>query len=193
MNLFFTSDHHFGHKNIIKYAKRPFDFDHEGMMDCARFMYEMYQQMVTPEDVVVFLGDLALIRSNTRDIFRDMFKSLKGTKLLVLGNHDQQSKQYYLDCGFKDIRDFHIVGKHFVCHYPCTTTGTPKERLCKNAFDNSECSEIWHGHIHEKHSPTFDGVRRHNMCVDYAPNGFKPIMINVPELQEYFEKFKRLV
>ena len=97
---------------------------------------------------------------------------------------------YYKKSGFKDIRDYHIVGQHFICHYPCVSSGTPKERLCKNAFDKSECSEIWHGHIHEKHSPTFDGIKRHNMCVDYAPNAFKPVLITDPDLQEYFYQFK---
>lgn len=188
--LYFTSDQHFGHKNILKYAKRPFDDSRTGMIDCARFMYETYQNTVKPTDIVVFLGDLALMNSHNKDVFRDMFRSMKGTKLLVLGNHDQYSKSFYKDCGFIDIRDFHVIGKIFICHYPCVSSGTPKERLCKSAFDNSECNEIYHGHIHEKHSPSFDGIKRHNMCVDYAPNGFKPVLIQVPELQEYFEKFR---
>lgn len=188
--LYFTSDQHFGHTNIIKYTKRPFEYSQTGMIDCARFMYDSYQQIVKEDDVVVFLGDLALIRGCDKDIFSDMFRSLKGTKLFLWGNHDSFSESYYKKSGFKDIRDYHIVGQHFICHYPCVSSGTPKERLCKNAFDQSECSEIWHGHIHEKHSPTFDGIKRHNMCVDYAPNAFKPVLITEPVLQEYFYQFK---
>lgn len=189
MKLFFTSDQHYGHTNILKYAKRPFEPDHQGMMDCAKFMYEMYQQTVSNNDIAVFLGDLALINSRNKEIFKDLFNSLKGTKLLVLGNHDNLTKTFYRECGFKDIRDYHIVQNIFICHYPCVSTGTEKERLCKNAFDHSECNEIYHGHIHEKHSPTFDGIKRHNMCVDYAPNGFKPIEITNPALLDYFERF----
>ena len=190
MRLFFTSDHHFGHTNILKYAKRPFEPDYQGMIGCAKFMYDMYQQTITDRDVVVFLGDLALINTHNRDAFHDLFRSLRGTKLLVLGNHDKQPAQYYRESGFCDVRDFHVIKDHFVCHYPCTSAFTPKEKLCKRAFVNSGCSELWHGHIHEKHSPTFDGVKRHNMCVDYAPNGFKPVEITDQALVRYFGQFR---
>lgn len=189
MRLFFTSDQHFGHTNILKYAKRPFEPDYKGMIDCAKFMYDTYQQTVSDNDVVVFLGDLALINNENKDAFSDLFQSMKGTKLLVLGNHDRFPVSYYKDAGFCDVRDYHIVKDHFVCHYPCTSSFSSKEKLCTNAFKHSGCTDIWHGHIHEKHSPTFDGVKRHNMCVDYAPNGFKPVEILNKDLVQYFSRF----
>lgn len=189
--IYFTSDQHFGDQDILRHAKRPFSDSRSGMTDCAKVMYELYQDTVSDKDVVVFLGDVALVNGRNRDVFRELLCSLKGTKILVLGNHDKMDRQYYRDCGFTDIRDYFVVQRHFVCHYPCVSDGTPKERLCKAAFENSNCTEIWHGHLHEKESPASDGVKRHNMCVDYVPNRLRPVLVTEPELTDFFEKFRR--
>ena len=58
-NIFFTSDHHFGHENIIKFCNRPFDNkDH-----MAKVMREKWNNAVAKNDDVYHLGDLALANS----------------------------------------------------------------------------------------------------------------------------------
>lgn len=82
MSTFFTSDTHFGHKNIIKYSERPFvDFYH---MDWT--IIDRWNETVGDTDVVYHLGDTALGDSSRWD---EIFKSLNGYKVLVVGNHDR--------------------------------------------------------------------------------------------------------
>ncbi len=190
MSLYFTSDQHFGHVNILKYAERPFECTREGMTDCARYMYDNYQKTVKTGDTVVFLGDVALINDENRLYYMDMLSSMKGRKMLILGNHDNQSKGFYYGCGFLDVRDFYIVDKFFICHYPCTASGSPAEKKAKSVFFNTKCAEIYHGHIHNKHPASFDGISRYNMCVDYKPNDFRPVLIQNYELNEFFEDLR---
>ena len=82
MTTYFTSDTHFGHKNIIKYSNRPFkDFEH---MDWE--IVNRWNETVGDTDVVYHLGDTALGNSDRWD---EIFKSLNGYKILVVGNHDR--------------------------------------------------------------------------------------------------------
>lgn len=82
MTRFFTSDTHFGHKNIIRYADRPFaDYDE---MDWR--IVDTWNSMVGATDVVYHLGDVALGPSERWD---GILNSLNGYKVLVVGNHDR--------------------------------------------------------------------------------------------------------
>lgn len=82
MARFFTSDTHFGHKNIIKYSERPFsDFE---TMDSA--IIKNWNRVVGDTDVVYHLGDVALGLSDRWDW---ILNSLNGYKILVVGNHDR--------------------------------------------------------------------------------------------------------
>lgn len=79
---YFTSDTHFGHKNIIKYSERPFsDFEE---MDAK--IVANWNSLVGSTDVVYHLGDVALGPSDRWD---HILKSLNGYKVLVVGNHDR--------------------------------------------------------------------------------------------------------
>ena len=77
-----TSDHHFGHKNIIDYANRPFENVHA--MNMA--LVERHNDIVSDDDEVWILGDLVM--GNHRMLLRYAVSKMRGTKILVPGNHD---------------------------------------------------------------------------------------------------------
>jgi calcineurin-like phosphoesterase family protein len=78
-DIWFTSDPHYGHANIIKYCDRPFADAQE--MDEA--LIANYNALVKPEDSVYFLGDFCFSKDPNR-----VFQRLNGKKHLILGNHD---------------------------------------------------------------------------------------------------------
>jgi len=110
--VYFTSDTHFSHKNIIEYCGRPFtDVEH---MNAA--LVDAWNHTVSPDDTVYHLGDIALGGiPKTLEIIRQ----LNGHKILIPGNHDKcwrwpkrkpitESKllfaeEMYLDAGFEEI------------------------------------------------------------------------------------------
>lgn len=81
--IYFTSDTHFGHKNIIKYCNRPFDIDKVWEMDDA--LINNWNARVQPEDTIYHLGDVCF---KNADAFQNYMKRLNGHKHLIWGNHD---------------------------------------------------------------------------------------------------------
>lgn len=79
--LFYTSDLHFGHKNVMLFDHRPFADVEE--MDA--FIIKVWNSRVQPEDMVYILGDFCHKSEKTPDWY---LKRLKGHKTLIVGNHD---------------------------------------------------------------------------------------------------------
>lgn len=79
-----TSDTHIGHKNIAKYAGRPYDnSDNTDAMDAD--LIRIWNETVSPDETVLHLGDAAMGKlEETVPVYGKM----NGTKLLVPGNHD---------------------------------------------------------------------------------------------------------
>ena len=77
---FFTADTHFGHAAIIRHCQRPFKSIEE--MDDT--LVANWNSMITPEDIVYFLGDFAW-----RNI-GEYTKRLNGNIHLIRGSHDKQ-------------------------------------------------------------------------------------------------------
>lgn len=79
--MFFVSDSHFNHENIIKYCKRPFDSIEEHDNELIKRWNEK-----VPEDGIVFhLGDVAF---GNHERVNEILKQLNGKIYLVIGNHD---------------------------------------------------------------------------------------------------------
>jgi calcineurin-like phosphoesterase family protein len=83
LKVYATSDQHFTHYNIIKYAQRPFELSTKGVNDCIETIVKNYNQVVTDEDLVIFAGDLAHGRNYDEQILRDIINSMKGKKILT--------------------------------------------------------------------------------------------------------------
>ena len=79
--LFFTSDTHFGHRNIIKYCQRPFSCIEE--MDDA--LIANWNRVVGKDDIIFHLGDFAMGGSAE---WSRLLQKLNGKIYLILGNHD---------------------------------------------------------------------------------------------------------
>jgi calcineurin-like phosphoesterase family protein len=156
--IFFTSDHHFGHTNIIKYCSRPFSSVEE--MDAE--MLRRWNEVVNPKDTVYYLGDFSLAKRAVLDIA----PRLHGEKHLIMGNHDachpchkkkaEAAKQLYIEAGFKSLAlemSFEIKGHRvLLTHMPFL------EKNAQAAYDlrypqyrpKDEGQWLLHGHVHEK-------------------------------------------
>jgi len=79
----YTSDNHFGHKNITAYCNRP--------MNADGLMAKKWRARVGPTDTVLHLGDFALPdwRIDVDGWWSDLVHSLTGKIFLIPGNHDR--------------------------------------------------------------------------------------------------------
>lgn len=121
--IYFTSDNHFGHYNVIKYCSRPF----KGLTDMHDTMIDNWNRRVKPADTVYHLGDLFL--SNDLNFMDDILGALNGTIYLSPGNHDKWIHKYtylrnnqnlYIMHQLKEIKFTlgDIVIPVTMCHYP---------------------------------------------------------------------------
>ena len=83
MGRWYTADHHFGHANIIDYAKRPFEHAHAMSVE----MTARWNALVGDDDEVWILGDLML--GSSQRTMAGCVARLRGHKILVPGNHDR--------------------------------------------------------------------------------------------------------
>lgn len=111
--MWFVSDMHFGHTNIIKHCSRPWDTVEE--MDEA--LVVNWNKAVEPKDPVYHIGDWAF--HNYYHIGR-----LNGNIISVPGNHDHERRAKllpYLPNGFTEEVVYLKLSKtqrYVLCHYP---------------------------------------------------------------------------
>lgn len=112
--LYFTSDWHVGHENIIKFCNRPF----ESLEEMHEVLVTNYNSVVTYKDDVWFLGDLVL---RATDAQSKLFGRLKGHKHVVWGNHDRShrrvlSKYFETNWEYKELK--YDKRRFILMHYP---------------------------------------------------------------------------
>lgn len=80
--IFFTSDSHHFHRNIMTFCQRPFDSVEEMNEELIR----RWNNVVTNDSVVFDLGDFAFAGTGG---WRRLLKRLNGLHVLIKGNHDR--------------------------------------------------------------------------------------------------------
>lgn len=85
MTIWFTSDHHFGHDNIVDYASRPFSVEEQDGI-----MIERWNSVVGPNDIVHHLGDFSL--SEDIEYVASIFAQLNGNIYFIATHfhHDRR-------------------------------------------------------------------------------------------------------
>ena len=101
--VFFTSDFHFDHRNIIAYCQRPF----ASVEEMNESLIERFNETVGTSDTVYILGDLVM----GRDL--SCVERLNGRKFLLMGNHDRLPPEAYEAIGVEVIRENGVKAKEF--------------------------------------------------------------------------------
>lgn len=85
-NIWFTSDTHFWHENIIQYCNRPFS----SVEEMTQKLVENWNYHMGKNDIVYHLGDFAYGRHATKERVQEVASALNGRICLILGNHDKR-------------------------------------------------------------------------------------------------------
>jgi calcineurin-like phosphoesterase family protein len=87
MTIWFTSDLHLGHANIIKYCKRPF----KSVEEMNEKIISNFNAKVKPDDVVYVIGDFCFRAKEGID-YKYWVDKLNGNYVFICGNHDYNNK-----------------------------------------------------------------------------------------------------
>lgn len=173
MSMYFTSDLHLRHKNILQFEDRPFDTVEE----MERGLIDIWNKTVKKNDTVFNLGDFCF---GNYDKWVEILEQLNGKIIHIKGNHDSSEtlkklhKNGYLE-------EIHMVGHYLklnkqvmhLTHYPMDIGNRPR---------------LWslHGHIHSHPSQLPNQI---NLCVDSPLNFNRPFgkPVHIDELMSYME------
>lgn len=84
-NIFYSSDAHLRHDNIIKYCNRP--FKHSDEMN--EVLIDNWNAVVKPNDIVRYLGDFSLAGPEKAMQYRYRMNGI--WELFLQGNHDRST------------------------------------------------------------------------------------------------------
>ena len=160
------SDPHFYQKTICEFKRpdgtklRPWDTTEE----MSEWMITEYNKLVSDIDRVYILGDIAM----GRKALDKSLPFLKGRKVLVKGNHDEDKLSYYSQY-FDDIRAYVIKKGFILSHIPIHPSSV--KRFGVNI----------HGHLHSNsveldNQPGIKDPRYFCVCVEQTD--FKPILLD---------------
>lgn len=186
-NVFFTSDFHLFHNNVLKFDNRPF----ENVYEMHHVIEKNWNEIVQENDVVIYLGDLSFARREDKEIVDSMLNRLKGEIHFVMGNHDKIEEMRKIT-RFKTVSDYlevrithpiiSGVGSSmltktetlFCCmHYPIYSWN-------KSHHGSIMCHGHCHGNLHHGEDTSFYNNRKvidvGCMLHDYKPISYSQVI-----------------
>ena len=116
--IYYISDTHFFHSNIINLCNRPF----KDVNEMNEKLIENWNKRVKKTDDVYFLGDFSF--KCDQKSATELLKRLHGRKFFIKGNHDKENwlksiQEQGLIEWYKDYADINDAGRRVIlCHYP---------------------------------------------------------------------------
>ena len=160
--IYFTSDLHFGHKNIIRLCKEPFS----SIEERDALIIKNWNSTVTSKDFIYVLGDISWYPIEKTC---ELFSQLKGKIHIIIGNHDSKKiLDALLNLGlivdYKTYEEFNINKRRFcLFHYPIESWN--------GRYRNSI---HLHGHIHGINFET----ARNRYDVGVNANNYTPVSLD---------------
>jgi calcineurin-like phosphoesterase family protein len=164
MSIWFSSDHHFGHRAILTYSHRPFTDVAE--MDAA--LIRNWNERVAERDDVYHLGDIIFRLSKERT--EEILRQLRGRIHLVRGNHDRDiEKHRERFVWVKDLAEVKIPD-------PDAVDGLQRIVLCHYAMRTWNRSHFgsWSLYGHS-HGTLYDDPNSLSFDVGVDARGFAPV------------------
>jgi len=201
--IFLTSDHHFGHENIIRYTGRPFKDIYE-MDEC---LIENWNKTVSKRDLVYHVGDIFVCSKrlfrNPSQHAENIRRRLNGQIFLIKGNHEAVASD--LPHLFGWVRDYYKLK----VTDPDTDRGTQEIVLFHYPIEVWDKSHhgAWHccGHSHNsfhrtRHCDPTDSGKRLDVGIDSAafylgkgellPENYRPLSYDEVKSIMAKKKFK---
>jgi len=168
--LWFTSDIHFFHQNIIQYCNRPWtsaDEMNEGII-------RNWNEVVGKDHKVFIIGDLAMGGRGKADRLASMLYRMNGELYLIPGNHDS----YVLHPPVSDRLT--ILPPLFELRVPDKAARGGRQRIimCHYAMKvwNGSHKGNWHlyGHSHHTMPPDYN-IKAFDVGIDGKGYDYRPI------------------
>lgn len=160
MTIFFISDTHFDHANILTFrrgdgsALRPFS----SVDEMNETLIERWNKTVKPSDHVYHLGDVTMARGKASKHIDTIMGRLNGHKRICLGNHDQMIAAWYFKW-FEKVKAASVLDGMIFTHIPIHPDSLSRFKV--NV----------HGHLHANRvlaSPHHPDPRYVNICVEHT-------------------------
>ena len=172
--LFFVSDTHFNHENILRFCQRPF----KDITEHDEVLIENWNSVVGSDDTVFHLGDFCF--GNPQKVI-EVRKRLNGHIFLIRGNHDDKNLQASLYPLFEEVlyQARILVDKRsvYLNHFPFMCFA----HWDSSKYDRNSLSFALSGHTHIRKNNTGSDApltnlylpTQYDVGVDF--NDFKPI------------------
>ena len=181
--VYFISDTHFGHKGSLRWNDGQVRPGFQDLKEMEELMITNWNNTVSENDTVFFLGDFAYKCSKSRA--KVIFRKLNGVKHLIEGNHDLKIASKLEHCWetISQIAQFDFITPEkglkqeiIMCHYPMVTW-------------RHKHQGAWHlhGHVHGSMQNANMGTRRYDCSVevnDYRPISLEQLTIKIKEQYE---------
>jgi len=159
--IWVTADPHFYHQNIIEYTQR---FDpktgelFKRVEDMNNMLEECWNRVVGTTDTVYIIGDLGWVSRDRLGMGR-ILKRVKGSKILIMGNHDHETNHWYTENGIAKVEPDYVIldddmGRCMLSHYPFFPDKYDRQKVIdikdrhKKVFDDNACVFHYYGHTH---------------------------------------------
>lgn len=199
--IYFTSDWHVGHENVLKFDQRPF----KNLEEMHEELIKRFNHFVPKHGLIYFAGDMGW---NHNGLLKSVIDRLNGTKVLVRGNHDGNFNAMY-SAGFDVVIDKAqlVIQNSIVTITHCPLQGIfredvsgmsgalpnenwHKETKHKNKYSINDFGQFHlHGHIHARKGNGKKVIDGRQMDIGVAAWDYRPVRFE--EVESWICKYKK--